>query len=166
MHFAETNTNETLKTFPETSSLKYQEDQPSLNLIWIADNNYNIFENKTNNKWVEKLNGKNTFEFEQVDLNKGQKNGILLYDSNRKVYVELNEFNSNYGDDETELRPLYNGRWLNEDFADKLKLNLNQNSTDNNNSQENDKLTQNEVNSCENNDALISEEITHGNKLN
>ena len=89
-----------------------------------------------------------------------------MYDPNRKVYVELHEFNSNYGDDETELRPLYNGRWLNEDLADKLKLNLNQNSSDNNNSQENDKLTQNEVNSCKNNDALISEEIPHGIKLN
>ena len=81
-----------------------------------------------------------------------------MYDPNRKVYVELNEFNSNYGDDESKLRPLYNGRWLNQDFADRLKLNLNQNINDINAQGENN-LTLNEATSYENNNYL-PEDIT------
>jgi hypothetical protein len=93
-------------------------------LTWIADNNYNVFENYSSNKWIEKLDGANTFEFEQVELNSDQ-NGIILYDPSRKVFVELNEHDSKYGDEKNELRPLYIGRWLNEDFVDRLKLNIN-----------------------------------------
>ncbi len=93
-------------------------------MTWIADNNYNVFENYSSNKWIEKLDGANTFEFEQVELNSDQ-NGIILYDPSRKVFVELNEHDSKYGDEKNELRPLYIGRWLNEDFVDRLKLNIN-----------------------------------------
>jgi hypothetical protein len=80
---------------------------------------------------LEKLDAENTFEFEQVSLNNEQ-NGIILYDPNRNVFVELNEFNSNFGDEKTNFRPLYTGRWLNKDFADRLRLMFDQNNNDNN----------------------------------
>ncbi len=48
---------------------------------------------------------------------------MLLKDPTREVFVELNEHDSNYGPSEEELRPLYNGRWLNSLFDDNDKQN-------------------------------------------
>jgi hypothetical protein len=94
-------------------------DEKNDNLKWIANNDYNVFENESNEKWIEKLNGEPTFEFKPVKLN--EKNGILLHDVNRDVYVELNEFDSNYGSSENELRHLYNGRWSDQDYQNRLR---------------------------------------------
>ncbi len=78
------------------------------NMTWIADNNYNVFEN-INDKWVENLDGIPTFEFHEVSKN--EENSVLLFDPKRQVFVQLNEHDSNYGLNQDELRPLYNGRW-------------------------------------------------------
>jgi len=91
------------------------------NLTWEADNDYNIFENISDSKWVEKLGGEPTFEFEPVkydDLN----SSIVLFDSTREVFVELNEYESNYGQNQDNLRHLYNGQWKNDDYSQRLSL--------------------------------------------
>ena len=68
--------------------------------------------------WIEKLNDENAFEFKAVKYN--EDNGLLLYDSNRKVYVEINRSNCNFGIDEENLKLLYEGTWINEDFPKRL----------------------------------------------
>ena len=80
--------------------------------VWEADNGYNIFERQENDKWIEKLGGEPTFEFDQVRIN--DPNSVLLFDPNRQVFVQLNEHDSNYGHSEDTLRDLYNGKWIND----------------------------------------------------
>jgi hypothetical protein len=89
------------------------------NLTWQADNDYNVFENISDYKWIEKLGGEATFEFEPVRLGDQNKN-ILLFDPSREVFVELNENESNYGPSEDELTHLYNGKWKNNDYKERL----------------------------------------------
>jgi hypothetical protein len=95
-----------------------QENSQVSKLTWIADNDYNIFEKVNDNKWQEILNGIPTFEFDEVK--KPQENSFLLFDPKREVFVQLNEHDSNYGSSEDTLRTLYEGRWLNSDFSDRL----------------------------------------------
>jgi len=86
----------------------------------------NTFENVSNNDWIEKIDGEKEFEFVLVSVS-DQNNSILLLDPTRNVYVELNENDSNYGKSKEELRPLYNGKWINEDYKrllNKLKKRL------------------------------------------
>lgn len=88
-------------------------------LSWEADNEYNVFENISDYKWIEKLGGEPTFEFKPVkysDLN----SSILLFDPTREVFVELNENESNYGPNDEELRHLYTGKWKNPDYNERL----------------------------------------------
>ena len=99
-------------------------DNENVNLIWVAENGYNVFESSSGDNWIEKLNGEPTFHFQVAAFN--NKNGILLYDYDREIYVELNEINSYYGTTEENLRPLYAGSWSNSDFEKRLdKLNNN-----------------------------------------
>ncbi len=70
--------------------------------------------------WIEKLNGEPTFNFKPVGVN--DQNALLLFDPNREVFVELNELNSNYGKTQETLRHLYDGTWLNQDFAQRLNV--------------------------------------------
>ena len=86
-------------------------DESKQNPAWLADNDYNLFENVSDNKWIESLGGEPTFQFDQVEIN-NQENSVLLFDPKREVIVQLNEHDSNYGPNKEELRPLYNGRWL------------------------------------------------------
>ena len=99
-------------------------DNENVNLVWVAENGYNVFESSSGDNWIEKLNGEPTFHFQVAAFN--NKNGILLYDYDREIYVELNENDSNYGATEDNLRPLYAGSWSNDDFEKRLdKLNNN-----------------------------------------
>jgi hypothetical protein len=93
-----------------------ENDEP---LKWQADNSINTFENVTNNDWIENLNGVKEYEFVPVNVN-DENTGILLLDPNRNIYVELNENDSNYGELKENLRPLYNGKWVNEDYVRRL----------------------------------------------
>jgi hypothetical protein len=104
-----------------------QNDDHFNNTKWVADNDYNVFENNQDKKWIEKLDGEPTFEFDQVRVN--NPNSVLLFDPNREVFVELNENDSRYGHGEDTLRDLYIGRWSNNDednLADDNNNNSNQ----------------------------------------
>ncbi len=79
----------------------------------------NTFENLANNHWIERLNGEKVFEFVPVSVN-DQNTGLLLFDPDRDVYVELNENDSNYGESKEKLNPLYNGKWMNENYIREL----------------------------------------------
>ena len=41
-------------------------DESKQNPAWLADNDYNLFENVSDNKWIESLGGEPTFQFDQV----------------------------------------------------------------------------------------------------
>ena len=90
----------------------YNESKSNINKpAWLSNNDYNLFEKISENKWVESLGGQPTFQFDQIEIDRLQ-NSVVLFDPKRNVIVELNENDSNYGPNKEELRSLYNGRWL------------------------------------------------------
>ncbi len=77
-----------------------------------------MFENISDDKWIEKLGDVPAFEFKAVKVN--GIDSVLLFDRKREVFVELNQQDSNYGLSADTLRPLYVGRWLNSDILDRF----------------------------------------------
>ncbi len=100
-----------------TSAAPSYQPDPN-NLSWAADNDVNVFEQAPENKWIEKINGQNAFEFEPVKAINQQ--SLLLHDPNRNAFVQLNPDASRYGENQNELRPLYPGKWTNPDFENRL----------------------------------------------
>ena len=89
------------------------------NLVWQADNYSNRFENiMDSDDWIEKIDGRNVYEFKPVRFDKD--NGLVLFDPHREVYVALLSHNSFYGTAENNFRPLYLGKWLNNDYEKRL----------------------------------------------
>ena len=120
-HWAPNDFADRLKGLFTSNSETEKQNQNNLspsNLTWLANNDYNLFENISDDKWIEKLDGIPTFEFQTIKLS--DNNSVLLYDPKREVFVQLNEHDSNYGSSEDTLRSLYEGRWLNSDFSDRL----------------------------------------------
>ncbi len=116
-------TNSYIEIEPEISSASQSSD--NLPLVWQADNYSNRFENIMNsNDWVEKIDGRNVFEFSAVRFDKI--NGLILFDPHRQIYVGLTSHNSLYGTSEDSFSPLYIGKWLNSDYESRLNKLVNQ----------------------------------------
>ncbi len=79
-------------------------------LIWVADNRRNVFQRVSGLEWIEKIKGKATFVFRQVNYD--ELRGMILYDPNRNIYVGLNDYEAVSGFNEDALNHLYDGKWV------------------------------------------------------